>query len=425
MGTLTNQTATPFSLEALRAGTDAVISLDPAELSDGELASTILRFRRELDRLDAVFADLALAGHRRGVGREDGYESTPSWLRARSGMRTGDVHGAIAAGELGEILPDTREAWRAGRISSGAVRIMRSARVPGFDDELAVVEGELLAAAVRKDFWSLGRMASHFKRCARRDGGLPPERDGLRASIVGDRLALDGDIGGLNAETISTALDAFTDRPSEGDDRTLAQRKADALARLCRVAMGADTRSSVMASPSATVVIDWATFLAHLNRDAFVRFGQMDGSFIGSLPPSEVETLLCDCTLGRTILGPDSKPLNVGTETRTFPRWLRRQVARRDRHCRWPGCEIPPGWCETHHVKYWEHGGETSYANGVLLCSRHHHFLHAHPTWQIVWNQTTFRVFRDDGTEVCPTLEHTLLDLEPDLEPSDFDFAGP
>ena len=296
---MTNQTPAVPPLEGLRAAVDSMMVLDPSELGDGELASTILRFRRELDRLDAVFADLALAGHRRGVGAEDGYESTPSWLRARGGMRTGDVHGAIAAGELGEVLSETRTAWRAGGISSGAVRIMRSARVPGFDDELAAVEPELLAAAVKKDFWSLGRMASHFKRCARRDGGLPPERDGLRASIVGDRLALDGDIGGLNGETIFHALDAFTDRPSEGDDRTPAQRKADGLARLCRVAMGADKETAVMASPSAVVVIDWATFLAHLNREAFVRFGQMDGSFIGTLDPSDVETLLCDCTISQ------------------------------------------------------------------------------------------------------------------------------
>ena len=142
-----------------------------------------------------------------------------------------------------------------------------------------------MAVALKKDLWSLGRMAQHFKRCARRDGDMPPEKDGLRAAMVGDRLAMDADIGGLNGETIYTALDAFTDRPSEGDDRTLAQRRADGLARLCRVAMGADT-DGVMASPSATVVIDWATFLAHLNREAFVRFGQMDGAFIGTLAPT-------------------------------------------------------------------------------------------------------------------------------------------
>ena len=87
-----------------------------------------------------------------------------------------------------------------------------------------------------------------------------------------------------------------------------------------------------------------------------------------------------------------------------------------------PGCEIPPGWCETHHVKYWEHGGETSIANGVLLCSRHHHFLHRHPDWPILWNQITFRVFRTDGIEVCPTLEHQIPDPEQDLK---FHLAGP
>ena len=83
---------------------------------------------------------------------------------------------------------------------------------------------------------------------------------------------------------------------------------------------------------------------------------------------------------------------------------------------RWPGCEIPVGWCEAHHVKYWQHGGETSTQNGVLLCTRHHHFLHRHPDWPVIWDQTTFRVFRPDQTEVCPTLEHTILDL---------DLAGP
>ncbi len=409
-------------LDGLRAGVDAMMSVDPSELLDSELAATILRFRQQLDRQDAVFADLVAAGHRRGVGREDGYESTPSWLLARSGMRPGEVRGAIDAGELGEILATTRAAWRAGRISSGAVRIIASARVAGYDDELAGIEPELLAAARKKDHWTLGRMASHFKRCARRDGGLPPERDGLRASIVGGRLALDGDIGGLNAEMIFRALDAFTDAPCDADGRTPAQRRADGLARICRVAMGADTDTN-MASLSAAVVIDWATFLAHLNRDAFVRFGQMDGGFIGSLDPTEIETLLCDCSISRIILGPDSQPLNIGDARRTFPPAIRRAIIRRDEHCRWPGCEIPPGWCEAHHVEHWEHGGDTSIANGVLLCSRHHHFLHRHPDWQIVWDQTTFRVFRADKTEVCPTLEHSILDLEPDLEPPEL--AGP
>ncbi len=49
---MTNQTPVLSPLERLRAGTDAVMSLDPSELGDGELAATVLSFRRELDRLD-------------------------------------------------------------------------------------------------------------------------------------------------------------------------------------------------------------------------------------------------------------------------------------------------------------------------------------------------------------------------------------
>lgn len=49
----------------------------------------------------------------------------------------------------------------------------------------------------------------------------------------------------------------------------------------------------------------------------------------------------------------------------------------RDGGCVWPHCTAPPGWCEAHHVKEYDAGGETNVDNGVLLCSAHHHMLHA------------------------------------------------
>src|SRR5918911_831927 len=38
----------------------------------------------------------------------------------------------------------------------------------------------------------------------------------------------------------------------------------------------------------------------------------------------------------------------------------------RDRHCRFPGCDREPGWCEAHHVRHFAHGGATNLANLIL-----------------------------------------------------------
>ncbi len=69
--------------------------------------------------------------------------------------------------------------------------------------------------------------------------------------------------------------------------------------------------------------------------------------------------------------------LYVGREERTAPPRLRRALEARDRHCQAPGCGRHPRRCNAHHVQHWEHGGDTTIANCLLLCERHHRALHA------------------------------------------------
>jgi hypothetical protein len=47
--------------------------------------------------------------------------------------------------------------------------------------------------------------------------------------------------------------------------------------------------------------------------------------------------------------------------------------------------------------------------NGLLLCRRHHTFLHAHPNWSATFDDQRLRVFRPDGTELD---DHRWRDLE-------------
>ena len=69
--------------------------------------------------------------------------------------------------------------------------------------------------------------------------------------------------------------------------------------------------------------------------------------------------------------------LYVGREDRTVSPRLRRALEARDCHCQAPGCRRGLRRCHAHHVQHWEHAGDTSIANCLLLCERHHRAVHA------------------------------------------------
>ncbi len=84
--------------------------------------------------------------------------------------------------------------------------------------------------------------------------------------------------------------------------------------------------------------------------------------------------LACDAATVTMRHGPGGEVLDVGRRTRTISPALRRALAARDRHCRFPGCAATR--CDAHHVEHWAQGGATALGNLVLLCRRHHRAVH-------------------------------------------------
>ena len=69
--------------------------------------------------------------------------------------------------------------------------------------------------------------------------------------------------------------------------------------------------------------------------------------------------------------------LDLGRTRRLFTPAQRKALAVRQRTCRAAGCTVPSTWCEAHHGgDPWCRGGRTDLADGVLLCSWHHHRAH-------------------------------------------------
>ena len=44
----------------------------------------------------------------------------------------------------------------------------------------------------------------------------------------------------------------------------------------------------------------------------------------------------------------------------------------RDKGCSFPGCSIPPAWCQTHHITDYQFSRRTSVDDLTLLCGFHH-----------------------------------------------------
>jgi hypothetical protein len=90
----------------------------------------------------------------------------------------------------------------------------------------------------------------------------------------------------------------------------------------------------------------------------------------------ELRRLACTAQILPAVLGAQSEILDLGRAARLFTRPQRRAMRLRDRQCRAEGCTIPAAWCEAHHLEPWVSGGRTDLADGVLLCSHHHHRAH-------------------------------------------------
>ena len=84
--------------------------------------------------------------------------------------------------------------------------------------------------------------------------------------------------------------------------------------------------------------------------------------------------LACDAATVTMRHGSAGEVLDVGRRTRTISPALRRALAARDRHCRFPGCRATR--CDGHHIEHWAQGGATALGNLVLLCRRHHRAVH-------------------------------------------------
>jgi hypothetical protein len=112
----------------------------------------------------------------------------------------------------------------------------------------------------------------------------------------------------------------------------------------------------------------------------------------------------CDASLVTIVDDANGEPLDVGRKTRSIPTALRRALKARDSLCQFPGC-TNSRFVDAHHIQHWADGGGTSLSNLVLLCRRHHRFVHEYG-YTIARSNGRFEFMRPDGrlVRIAPPL---------------------
>ncbi|MDA1301156.1 MAG: DUF222 domain-containing protein [Proteobacteria bacterium] len=120
-----------------------------------------------------------------------------------------------------------------------------------------------------------------------------------------------------------------------------------------------------------------------------------DGHFLSR---EVARQLCCDAHRRVALVNQAGDVLDIGRRSRTIPRAMRHALAIRDGGCRFPGCG-QTRWTDGHHIVHWADGGETSLANLVTLCRRHHTLIHQ-GEFSIEKTETEFIFINDRGQQI-------------------------
>jgi hypothetical protein len=367
---------TPAELDGLHLANEHERERDCGALASGaDRISAVAAMSKEerraflddaFERLAAAKGDIAL-----GLGevdrgqeyREEGATSTESWVVERYGISTASARALTHVGVKAWDIPELIGSLCAGDISFDKVRAVADVATPETDRELC---NRARNHSVR-DLAVIARSAAELTEPL----SPPPSDDDRRFLRFNDQCrTITVQVPDESYAEARARIEAGAHQvPSDGET-PWDQRCCDAF--MEKIRSSADTEST--ASPFLVVVhVPVAAFVESAG-EATNLAGELERH--GLIDRNTVQRIACDATIAVAVDDDVGHTMYEGRAQRFPTPAQRREVMRRDRHCRFPDCTNVT-FTNVHHIVPWEPGGRTDLDNLALTCLYHHRLVHS------------------------------------------------
>ncbi|HEX4175054.1 MAG TPA: DUF222 domain-containing protein [Acidimicrobiales bacterium] len=357
-----------------------------ATLSTSELMEEAAATSRRLASLAGRIVLLAAELDRREAWREEGATSLEAWLSERCAVSSATARAWAHVGTRLFDLPKLAGGLCDGSVSFDQVRAVVDVARP--ENEGALVAqasecsvrqlAEVAKAAAPLPTSSSSSVREHETRSVRFNDECRTMTTQLPAEAYAEVRA------GLEATARSV--------PSDGETRW-DQRLADALIAMVRAGRrqprsrpspqrgtSADNEpTGDEVTPSPYLVVAHVP-LRTLTDEESELAGELEHR--GLIDAVVARRLACDATLVVALDDDVGHTMYEGRARRDPTPTQRRELWRRDRHCRFPGCRNAT-FVNPHHLRWWKRDrGKTDLDNLALLCEHHHGLVHS-KAWKL------------------------------------------
>jgi hypothetical protein len=348
-------------------GLTALTDAEVADLSNEQLGGRLDDLFRLRSAVEGRIVVLLGEADRRQAFREDGATSAETWAVERFSVGVPSARALTqVAGKVWD-LPHLTEALKDGEITFDKLRAVADVASPETDREL-------LEQAKERSVRELTDVArSHRHTVDPQQSAKDYERRSLHFNDTFRTMTVQMPPESF-AETRSCIESIAREVPSDGET-PWDQRMCDGFMALVRshgaggtagavaVAVAGNPYFVVVHVPLAALVDESSELAGDLERD-------------GLISASTVQQIACDATIALAIDDDAGRTMYEGRSRRDPSGAQRREVRRRDRCCRFPGCTNVT-FTNTHHIRRWKPDrGPTDLDNLVLLCVHHHHLVH-------------------------------------------------